>query len=124
VIVVSDHGHGPWFTWLGRGTPGGHTNSPDGIFFAAGPGIRPGAVTSPECTDIAPTILHRFGLPAARDLEGRVLTEIFEDGATAPALPPIASYESRDRTQRTGEVLSSSADTEILEKLKTLGYIR
>ncbi|HET9886986.1 MAG TPA: alkaline phosphatase family protein, partial [bacterium] len=45
VIVVSDHGHGPWFTWFGRGTPGGHTNSPDGIFFAAGPGIRAAART-------------------------------------------------------------------------------
>ena len=124
VIVVSDHGHGPWFTWLGRGTPGGHTNSPDGIFFAAGPGIRRGAQTSPDCVDIAPTILHLFGLPAARDLEGRVLTEIFEDGAAAPAPPQIASYETQGGANRAGEVLSSTADTEILEKLKTLGYIR
>ncbi|HET9886222.1 MAG TPA: hypothetical protein VFR10_01825, partial [bacterium] len=77
-----------------------------------------------DCTDIAPTILHLFGLPAARDLEGRVLSEIFEDAATAPASPPIASYETHDKAPRSGEVLSSSADTEILEKLKTLGYIR
>lgn len=125
VIVVSDHGHGPWFTWLGRGTPGGHTNSPDGIFFAAGPGIRRGAPTSPGCVDIVPTILHLFGLPVAEDLEGRVLTEILDAGATDPQLTRIASYETFESGARPPqEVLSSAADADILEKLKTLGYIR
>jgi len=133
VIVVSDHGHGPWFTWLGRGTPGGHTNSPDGIFLAAGPGIRRGAVASPHCLDVAPTVLHLLGLPAAEDFEGRVLNEIFEDGsAYKTPLLEIASYEQPASAADSsalgegppGEILSSTADAGILEKLETLGYIR
>jgi arylsulfatase A-like enzyme len=133
VIVVSDHGHGPWFTWLGRGTPGGHTNSPDGIFFAAGPGIRHGRVTSMNCLDVAPTVLHLLGLPAAQDLDGRVLTEIFEAGSAFESdLPRIASYEGEASPRESGaageahsgEVLSSTVDAGILEKLETLGYIR
>ncbi len=124
VFVVSDHGHGPWFTWLGRGTPGGHTNSPNGIFAAAGPGIRRGSLPSaPSCLDLAPTILHLFGLPIAEDLEGRVLTELFEGGSPlAGAASRVASYESPGRGAP--EVLASPADAEILDRLKTLGYIR
>jgi predicted AlkP superfamily phosphohydrolase/phosphomutase len=29
--------------------------------------------------DIAPTILHLYGLPPSQDMKGRVLMEIFED---------------------------------------------
>ena len=31
--------------------------------------------------DIAPTILHMFGLPIPSDMDGRVLTEIFKEGS-------------------------------------------
>jgi hypothetical protein len=45
--------------------------------------------------DIAPTVLYLFGLPVARDMEGRVLTEIVEpDFASAHAVTFIPSYES------------------------------
>jgi hypothetical protein len=128
VLVVSDHGHGPWFTWFGRGTPGGHTNSPDGIFIAAGPGIRQGRLEpAPSCLDIAPTLLSILGMPIAQDLDGRVIHEVFDEGSGG-GTHQIASYENvksmKDETQRSVEVLSSSADAEILRSLKTLGYIR
>ena len=52
----------------------------DGIFLAYGPGIKKGyKIEGAKIYDIAPTILHMFGLPIPNDMDGRVLTEIFED---------------------------------------------
>ena len=121
VIVVSDHGHGPWFTWLGRGTPGGHTDSPDGIFVAAGPAIRGGshAGFAPSVYDITPTVLRLAGLPVAADMEGRALDEILT--GTTP-LPVVPTYETGERSA--GEPLSTETDEATLERLRALGYVR
>jgi hypothetical protein len=65
---------------------------------AVGDGIRPGVVLrGASVLDIAPTILYLSGLPVARDLEGRVLTEMLEDDfARAHPVTFIPSYESLD----------------------------
>jgi len=50
-----------------------------GIFLAKGPRIKKSAkVKNATIYDIAPTILHIFGIPIPKDMDGRVLTEIFE----------------------------------------------
>lgn len=55
------------------------THHMDGILLVHGPGIKRGhEVGSVEIIDIAPTILHIFGLPIPNDMDGRVLVEIFE----------------------------------------------
>ncbi|NJE06961.1 hypothetical protein E3E31_00115 [Thermococcus sp. M39] len=52
----------------------------DGIFLAYGPGIKKGyKIENAKIYDIAPTILHIFGLPIPNDMDGRVLMEIFEE---------------------------------------------
>jgi predicted AlkP superfamily phosphohydrolase/phosphomutase len=79
----------------GRGSVGGvHDRAPDGYFIAVGDGIRPGAhVRGASVVDVAPTILYLMGLPIARDLDGRVLTEILdEDFARAHPVTYIPSY--------------------------------
>lgn len=79
----------------GRGSVGGvHDRAPDGYFIAVGDGIRPGATLgTASVVDIAPTILYLMGLPVARDLDGRVLTEILdEDFARSHPLTLIPSY--------------------------------
>ncbi len=132
VIVLSDHGHRAWFTWLGRGTPGGHTDAPDGVLLAAGPDIRPSPSPSPpgargnagageqaHVYDLAPTVLHLAGLPAAADMEGRVLTEIL---AGPPPLPRVATYETGAREE--GDPVATEADAAMIERLRALGYIR
>jgi arylsulfatase A-like enzyme len=53
-----------------------------GLFVAMGPGIKRGAriMGLPMSVfDIAPTILHIYGIPAPRQMKGRVLKEILED---------------------------------------------
>ncbi len=55
------------------------THHVDGIFLAYGPGIKKGyKIENAKIYDIAPTVLHIFNLPIPNDMDGKVLTEIFE----------------------------------------------
>ncbi len=104
LVVLSGHGLAPtplWRRLVGvlTGTAVGaasHGGAPDGVLLVAGEGIRPGATPAGATVlDVAPTILYLMGLPVARDMEGRVLTEIL-DPAFAQENPVtfIPSYES------------------------------
>ncbi len=88
LFVVSGYGIEPvpWWRRLlhspgGEPLPSGsHDGAPDGVVFAVGDGIRRGAVLQrASILDVAPTLLYVMGLPLARDMEGRVWTEILED---------------------------------------------
>jgi Type I phosphodiesterase / nucleotide pyrophosphatase len=104
LLVVSAYGMEPVPLWrrllaslLGdRQTSGTHANAPDGFLLAVGDGIRPGvALKGASVLDLAPTILYLAGLPVARDMEGRVLTEMLDDDfARAHPVTFIPSYES------------------------------
>jgi len=49
-----------------------------GIFLAHGPDIKQNTtIEGTRIIDLAPTILHMYGVPIPRDMDGRVLTEIF-----------------------------------------------
>jgi len=68
VFIVSAHG---------RPDPVA-TRRNSGIFAAAGRGIkRDEFVHGTAVADITPTLLHHMGLPIGKDMDGRVLTEIF-----------------------------------------------
>lgn len=60
------------------GWSGVHTMN--GIFVAKGPRIKKGIkIDGAKIYDIAPTILHIFGLPIPNEMDGRVLKEIFNN---------------------------------------------
>ena len=73
-----------------------HAGAPDGVLIVAGEGIRPGPLPAgASVLDVAPTLLYLMGLPVARDMEGRVLTEILEpEFARQRPVTFIPSYES------------------------------
>jgi len=50
---------------------------------AYGPDIRKSGEKLPNLKiyDITPTVLHMFGLPIVKDMDGRALTEIFTKGS-------------------------------------------
>jgi Type I phosphodiesterase / nucleotide pyrophosphatase len=102
LLVVSGYGMEPvplWRRLLGdRNMSGSHSSAPDGFLMAVGDGIRPGVVLQgASVLDVAPTILYLSGLPVARDMEGRVLTEMLDDDfARAHPVTFIPSYESLD----------------------------
>lgn len=138
VIICSDHGAGPAIGEQQVEVPeylhlsGAHLI--DGIFLASGPGIRRGSaggkgieIEGATIYDIAPTILHALGLPIAKDLDGKVLTSIFDkdlaekpdtiietwDSGSAPADEPAAEEEEAP----------TAVDEKVLEHLQSLGYI-
>ncbi|HEY3121849.1 MAG TPA: alkaline phosphatase family protein, partial [Vicinamibacteria bacterium] len=109
LIVVSGYGMESQPLWrrllgglLGAAPPSGtHGGAPDGCLLAMGDGVRPGSLVSgASILDVAPTVLYLMGLPVARDMEGRVLTEILEEGfvRTHP-LTYIPSYENLGRVE-------------------------
>ncbi|RLG38637.1 MAG: hypothetical protein DRN91_02115 [Candidatus Alkanophagales archaeon] len=55
----------------------GYHRMDNGTFIAWGPDIKSGRVQA-RIYDIAPTILHIFGVPIPRDVDGRILREIFK----------------------------------------------
>ena len=104
LVVVSGHGLEPTPLWrrllgvlTGTETPtAGHDGAPPGVLVIAGEGIRPGAQASgASLLDVTPTLLYLMGLPVARDMEGRVLSELIEPlYARDHPVTFIPSYES------------------------------
>ncbi|GAA5484557.1 alkaline phosphatase family protein [Haloferula sargassicola] len=124
VMVVSDHGfHSdhlrPRFT---PRVPAGITvwHRAQGIFAASGPEwARDQLVHGARLLDIAPTILHHFGLPVGSDMEGRVLAEVFADPAAVRWKPTWEIAEVARRHPR----LPKAADDALLQQFVALGYI-
>jgi hypothetical protein len=104
MVVLSAHGLAPVPLWRRLvGTLTGtavaaatHAGAPDGVLIVAGEGIRPAPLPAgASVLDVAPTLLYLMGLPVARDMEGRVLTEILEpEFARQNPVTFIPSYES------------------------------
>lgn len=121
VIVVSDHGFG-----FNRGGYG-HTNLPEiphGIILIKGPNIKKGYhLQGAHIFDILPTILYIFDLPVAKDMDGKVLTEVFEKKILKERpVRYIESYEGETRIERGQK--DRELDKKTLEELRALGYIK
>ena len=84
---------------------GGGQHRLNGCFLVHGPDIKQGVkITNAKIYDIAPTILHVFGLPIPRDMDGRVLKEIFEEGSElAKREITYQEAEAKDEKQRIKE---------------------
>jgi len=95
----------------------------NGIFIARGPHVKKGArITGARIDDLAPTILHSLGLPVVEDMDGRVLTGIFEPSFMEQN--PVR-YEA-PRPDEIGADESGYSDDEkdaVKGTLKDLGYI-
>jgi predicted AlkP superfamily phosphohydrolase/phosphomutase len=84
--------HRPRERWTG-------THQIKGIFLACGPGINKGVeIQGSRIYDLAPTILHLFGLPIPKEMDGRVLKEIFEEDS-ASAKREIEYQEIAERAR-------------------------
>lgn len=96
---------------------GGHR--PDGILILSGPGFKPNfQLGKAFLIDLAPTILHLFGLPVPTSMDGRVLTEAlsesrpitFTDTFNQPPSPNPQDY-------------TPDQEKTIHDRLKALGYV-
>jgi predicted AlkP superfamily phosphohydrolase/phosphomutase len=98
------------------------THRLNGVFMAMGGVIKKGVeLEGANICDVAPTILHILGQPIPEDMDGKVLTKIFEEdflrdnppryerpGHVAPAKETVTYTEKESR--------------EVAERLKGLGY--
>jgi len=95
-----------------------------GIFCLRAPGVIPGEqVYGASVLDIAPTVLHLFGLPAARDMDGKVLISAFRDRTLAAAVPSWDEIPGDDGRHSPSLQYDGASSTESLKQLVALGYI-
>lgn len=125
LIVASDHGAEPSPDAgdpARTGRSGEHTASAKGVLFFLGPHVRPGQILERGTPyDLMPTLAWLLGLPLSQELPGRPLTEAFEaDFVRSLPVRRVPSYGPRPP----GPLLPSTADPEILESLRSLGYIQ
>jgi predicted AlkP superfamily phosphohydrolase/phosphomutase len=128
LIVTSDHGHsGP----KGRGDDyawGIAMHDPTGFFALYGEDVAGGQeLARVTVLDIAPTILALSALPVADDMDGRVLEEAIDPGFLERyPVSSVATYEHESpggEPDDSEEPVDSPLDEEILEELRSLGYI-
>jgi len=122
LIVISDHGFG-----YNKGGYG-HSDTPEiphGIILIKGPHIKKGyQIKKAHIYDILPTLLYLFDLPVARDIDGQVLVEAFEEKfLKRQPIRYIDSYEGEVKIKKK-QKRDEALDKKTLEELRALGYIK
>lgn len=104
--------------------PGRVASAGEGLLALVGGAIRSGgSAPGARSTDVMPTVLHALGVPLSGDLAGSALTSLFrEDFLAKYPVRRVASYgaPSAATAQRKGQPL----DQEMIDRLRSLGYIR
>lgn len=97
------------------------THNLDGLFVAQGPAIRAGTRLDAGLMDIAPTVLHYYGLPIPSEADGTVLRELFEAGSD----PHARSTEEQSANLGAGDdmLLSDDEQAQVERQLRNLGYL-
>jgi len=125
VIVLSDHGFGPAlgnFRTKGDFLSGNHRFV--GSLILSGPQVINGTEQRGQIThyDILPTLLYALDLPLARDFHGSPLLSYFDQSfIESRTLKFVNSYD--DDSVAPDGVTRSEHDDEILDELRSLGYI-
>ena len=93
-----------------------------GIIILAGPNIKHGVRLEPASIyDVSPTVLHLMGLPVARDMDGRVLTEALDDRFMIEN--PIRSIDTYEDSVPMEQEMEEIDHKKIEERLKSMGYL-
>jgi len=93
-----------------------------GILIFLGKDIKEAYSTEASIVDVAPTIMHILGVPIPQDVDGRVLQEVFRPESEFLQKPMMYQTLLSDEKKEEHRI-SRKEETEILEKLKRLGYI-
>lgn len=97
-------------------------HDPDGIFIAAGPNINSGEELPPApIQDMAPTILHLMGLPVPENMDGSVMTDIFNKAFAEQNT--VSKVSDKDFVSGEVMTLSQEDEEEMKKQLEGLGYM-
>ena len=95
--------------------------APEGLILLVGGPVRAVDIGTVSERDVAPTVLHLLGLPRSRELDGAVLeSAVGDEFRTAHPVRIVDSYGRRPRAR----AAESAFDAEVLEELRSLGYIK
>ena len=115
---------GPGTVLVIAGDPGRlarRSDGAEGLLVLAGTPVKTGAAAVGSERDIAPTVMHLLGLPVSDELEGAVLeAALAPEFLAANPVRRVASY-GRPVSRRARD---SAFDREMLEELRSLGYIQ
>jgi predicted AlkP superfamily phosphohydrolase/phosphomutase len=95
------------------------THRVEGMLVVSGAAVRAGTRLSANIVDVTPTLLAVLGLRVPADMEGHVLTEIFDPKPTVEFEPPHA-YQF---VQPTKEAYTEEEKRALTERLADLGYL-
>jgi len=94
---------------------------PEGLLVMTGGPVRPVDLGQVSERDLAPTVLHLAGLPVSAELDGRVLeSALSPDFRSAHPVRRVAAYGRR----KTPKAAGSAFDRDMVEELRSLGYIQ
>jgi predicted AlkP superfamily phosphohydrolase/phosphomutase/tetratricopeptide (TPR) repeat protein len=128
VLVMSDHGflsdHRRLQSCPAEGVGAAAEHRHFGIFCLAGPGIRANEeINGATLLDIAPTILHLFGIPAGADMEGKLLRNAFKDPADLATIPSWEDVPGDAGCHPQGTSIDPTSAAEAMRQLVALGYL-
>ncbi len=128
VILMSDHGF-----HSNHLRPAALPNEPAGpaaehrqfgIFAIKGPNVHQDQrIYGASLLDITPTILHSFGLPAGKDMDGKVLTQCFRDEALVERIRSWEAVKGDSGQHPANKQLDPIESHEAIRQLVELGYI-
>lgn len=103
--------------WCSRNRMEG-THRIEGILVTSGPHVRPGGTIHANIADVTPTILAAVGLRVPVDMEGQVLTELFDVRPSIEYEPPQAVQVAEHE-----EVYTEAEKETLTKRLSDLGYL-
>jgi hypothetical protein len=123
LLIVGDPGREPPEAGSEPGLAGAGPGRSGGVLLVWGPRVVPGRMTRPiRALDIAPTLLALSGFPMARDLPGTPVLDFLRSGDPSAHLEvPIDTYGARPEGSMSPE--ADPFDQELLDRLRSLGYI-
>ncbi|MEY8848013.1 alkaline phosphatase family protein [Psychroserpens sp. XS_ASV72] len=95
-----------------------------GIFVATGPNIKKQEkIYGLGLIDIAPTILHHYGFPVGKDMDGKVALEIFKDQKKINYIDSWEDVKGDFGELTEKEDTDALSDEETMKQLIELGYL-
>ena len=95
-----------------------------GMICLNGPGIRQGeTLYGSVVLDIAPTLLHLYGLPVGQDMDGKALVNAFQNPAPVQTIPSWEQVPGNTGQHPPDKRLDPLASAEAMKQLIALGYV-
>jgi arylsulfatase A-like enzyme len=93
----------------------------DGLFMLSGPKVKTAGAfyQGAHLVDLAPTILHLLGCPIPVEMDGRVLSELLSTD-----YPVVMDHDQPGRSNLAEPAaLTEAEEREMIERLKSMGYL-